>query len=127
MATVHREPNQVKWVGVRPGHNGEQILIDILTAVAVVLYTVPADKLLLIFNYSYSCQPNGANYAFVQLRNALDVVYYTLGASNSAAGASSPVIMANLWVPIEVPAGHDLYFNVVGTSRGGIHGILIDA
>ena len=126
MATVHREPNQVKWIGVRPGHNGEQILINIDTAVTAVIYTVPADKLLFIFNYSYSCASNAAAWAFVQLRNALDVVYYTLGQSASSAGACAPVVSANLWVPIEVPAGYDLYLTTAGTSRGGIHGILID-
>ena len=50
MSDMHfREPNQVKWMGTRPGHNGEQV-IENNTAnnATAIVYTVPAGKTLFL-------------------------------------------------------------------------------
>ena len=127
MATVYREPNQVKWVGVRPGHNGEQILIDIDTAVSVIVYTVPADKLLFLFDWSISTAPNLNIHSRLQIRTAVPVVVANIAGASSYTGDSGTNNAQALWVPIEIKAGYDIYLFATGATRGYIHGILIDA
>ena len=126
MATVHREPNQVKWVGVRPGHNGEQVLNLIDRAVNALLYTVPADKILLIFSWQIGIGTAAAGNARLQLETAVPAVYYELGNCLNGAGLTSANSQQALWVPIEVPATYRIYLTTNIACLGGIHGILID-
>ena len=125
--TVHREPNMVKWIGVRPGHNGEQILIDIDTAVSVIVYTVPADKLLFLFDWSISTVANLNIHSRLQIRTAVPVVVANIAGASSYTGDSGTNNAQALWVPIEIEAGYDIYLVATGVTRGYIHGILIDA
>ena len=127
MATVHREPNQVKWVGVRPGHNGEQVLIDIDFNANQLLYTVAADKLLFIFSWQVTLAANAAGIATLELRTAVPAVYYHLAYLRGALADIGPSVSNSLWVPIEVPATYNNYLTTDQRVKGGVHGILIDA
>ena len=127
LATVHREPNQVKWVGVRPGHNGEQVLIKVDFGVNTLLYTVPADKILLIFSWQIGIGTAAAGNARLQLETAVPAVYYELGNCVNAAGSTSANSQQALWVPIEVPETYRIYLTTNIACVGGIQGILIDA
>ena len=130
MATVHREPNQVKWIGVRPGHNGEQIIKNALANNATVeIYEVPADKLLFIFGYfvSITAVVNVAGY--LEIYTAVPALESTLYVAGARAGYSISVVHSFGNVPIEVAAG---YFIKVRSSAAapvdaGFNGILIDA
>ena len=126
MATEHREPNRVKWIGVRPGHEGEQVLIHIDFAVNTLLYTVAADKLLLLFDWQITLVGNVAAGAYLSLRTAVPATYYHLGYASSTVGAPGQFASNSLNVPIEVPATYNIYLTTTQTVRGGIHGILID-
>ena len=127
MATVRREPNQVKWVGVRPGHNGEQVLIHINTNVNTVLYTVPADKLLLIFSWQLVVAQAAAVSAQLELQTAVPAAYYQLAYNRNTATFFHPQSSQSLTIPIEVPATYRVNLIANGTSLGGVQGILIDA
>ena len=125
MATVHREPNQVKWIGVRPGHNGEQVLINIDFNANQSLYTVGAGKLLLIFSWQVTMAANTAGLASLELRTAVPAVYYCLAYLRGALAHSGPSVSNTLWVPIEVPATYEIYLTTNQQIEGGVHGILI--
>ena len=127
MATVHREPNQVKWVGVRPGHNGEQVFEEFYGNVGAEFYVVPAGKLLFLFDWHLGVSGAAGGSSFLLIRTVLDAHYRYLalcsGHVTSAGGSTSQ----NLWVPIEVEAGFDFYVTTGVTCAAYIHGILIDA
>ena len=127
MATVHREPNQVKWIGVRPGHKGEEIIKNIDLAASAIVYTVPADKLLLLFDWSIGIIQNVNNGSRLQLRTAVPVVYAELFYVTSGINTAGQVASQSLNIPIEIPATYDIYVTCAVVTRGYIHGILIDA
>ena len=129
MATVHREPNQVKWIGVRPGHNGEQILEhNQASNNTVIIYTVPADKLLLIFDYFISL------YGAVNVQGTLalytDVPALWKYLYDGAVRANNDISIAHNYgiIPVELPAGYSIRITstAVAAVTAGIHGILID-
>ena len=129
MATVHREPNQVKWVGVRPGHNGEQInRCNTVDNGTVILYTVPADKLLLI-HYHYASGFAAAN--GILSFSIFDAVPANVGEIWQARfrTAEGWGVAVSHFFPIEIPTGYSLRLisDTVGvTINAGFHGILID-
>ena len=126
MATVHREPNRVKWIGVRPGHNGSEVLINIDVAVNTLLYTVGADKLLLIYDWQLGVIQSGATVAHLQLRTAVPAAYYELASLLTTAGWTTGFASQSLQIPIEVPATYQVYLTTNLAVKGGVHGILID-
>ena len=126
MATVFREPNQVKWIGVRPGHKGEEIIKNIDLAASAIVYTVPADKLLLLFDWSIGIIQNVNNGSRLQLRTAVPVVYAELFYVTSGINTAGQVASQSLNIPIEIPATYDIYVTCTAVTRGYIHGILID-
>ena len=130
MATVHREPNQVKWIGVRPGHNGDQVLEnDTAINVLKTIYTVPADKLLFLFAYDIGVYSGAAATAYFYIYDDTPAIFKSLAVrpvtANTAVSSSQ-----GLWVPIEIPEGYSLRLitSVAGCAiYVSIHGILIDA
>ena len=127
MATVYREPNMVKWVGVRPGHNGEQVLIEIDTAVNATLYTVAADKILFLFDWHFGTLPNLSFACNLAIHNDAAVRQVYLVAIGTNAGDMSSESTQALWVPIELAEDWSLRVITSQTVRGYLHGILIDA
>ena len=127
MATAHRENNMIKWVGVRPGHNGTQVIIDINTLINADLYTVPADSLLMIFGWSWGVSHNLAAESTIEIKTAGAAHYCWLGLSTSQVG--EPGISNNnaLFVPIELPEGYVISIITARQCYGHIHGVLIDA
>ena len=130
MATVHREPNQVKWIGVRPGHNGIEILESCEAAGATVnIYQVPADKLLLLFGWSFNLSATAPGVGDLSIWTAVPARHKYLSRGSAPTNAAC-YDSRDLVVPIEVAAG----FWIRATSgaatigaRAVINGILIDA
>lgn len=130
MATA-REQNQVKWVGVRPAHNGTQINISIsVSAAFVALYTVPADKVLLLNAVSWSIERTGvaAGRAYFMLRDSVPTEVFNFFFVYSTAqepwggGISFPT-------SFECPTGYNFVVNSAIASltiHASIHGFLID-
>ena len=127
MATVHREPNQVKWIGVRPGHNGVEVFEEFYGNATAEFYEVPADSLLLLFDWHLGLTGAAGGDSFLEIRNAADVHFrYIASCSGQAANPGSNTSQA-LWLPIEIPALFDFRVITASTTTAYIHGVLIDA
>ena len=117
MAMLHREPNRVKWVGVRPGHEGTQIVKANHTGPGLaIIHTVTAGKTFFLTGVScYSHAGAAIAIGSVAVRNGADVYQYALiglGAPiNNRVGAA-----ISLWPPIEIPAGWDVYVDCGGAG-----------
>jgi len=125
-AMLYREPNQVKWVGVRPAHNGEQVAKS-GTAVnnTVIIHTVTAGKNLYLVTAQIFTVNSVAAYGNLWVRDGADATWLYLGGLVSAAGQAIPGQTWYSYPPVEVPAGYDicvvstaLAFNVVGSIFG---------
>lgn len=101
-----REPNQVKWVGVRPGHNGTQIKAE---AIAVnntqVLYTVTAGKMLYLCTLNWQVDSNvGGGNTLIYHYNSGSVLQHVF----VSIGQFSAPVLANtisFWPPYEMASG----------------------
>ena len=130
MATVHREPNMVKWIGVRPGHNGEQVWEsgELLALGNTLLYTVAAGKLLLLFDVNLSIQTSAASVeggllVYDAVPAIVDYFLHFRVPPNFSVTDSTA-----FWVPYEIPATYTvrLIASAAGYVYGGFHGVLID-
>ena len=130
MATAHREPNQVKWIGVRPGHNGEQIIeFNTATNATVIIYTVPADKILLLNGFNSNIWSSANGTCYLQWWDAVPALYRNL-ASQQALASSAYSTKNDYMMPLELDAGHSLRIVSPAATliiKSTIWGILIDA
>jgi hypothetical protein len=126
MAMLHRETNRVKWVGVRPAHDGTQVTVDSFTSAgAAILYTVTAGKTLFLCHFTLECSSgavvSGADF---WVRNGADVIQYYLLRQRLAISRET-IISPSFWPPIEIPAGWDIVMGVgvaTTTEYAFIHG-----
>jgi hypothetical protein len=127
---VYNVKNLANIVGVRPGHDGTQIFISNAGGTTGVIYTVPANMVLLLNWYEWIIERvagvgqcsvvifttgYASNVQIVEVRNAAGI---------SLAGSGS------FPIPLEIPAGS--FFYVYGGPLGSwvqfsIHGILFPA
>jgi len=113
-----REPNQVKWVGVRPAHRGTQIKAGAAaTNGATVIYAVPATKsfFLTCFFLSLSAQATGV--ISLLIRDAGGLGWATLARHYIVIATPHVGACHSLVFPIELPA---LYDFVVTSSAAGL-------
>jgi len=121
-----REPNQVKWVGSRPGHNGTQILsYESATNGTGVIYTVPAGYTFFLCGI-YGLLVAGANPGLggVFSYDAVPAIDIRLLMLYAAANEIEHRHMT-YWPPVEIEAGYSLrsYSSAVGLMmRGTING-----
>lgn len=118
MATIHREPNMARWIGVRPGHNGDQVSVSLMTNGAVaIIYTVPAGKTLFLCGMTIGLYMSGAGVgAYVRVRNVADVTVYTLFAQVTNF-AFDVTVAKSYWPPIEIPTGYDIVQAATGAGQ----------
>ena len=121
-----REPNQVKWVGSRPGHNGTQVAEHgIANNAGVIFYTVTVGKTLYLTFYSFSISTSGVtaeSHFSIYTDGAVHYLYLhsvvpPAAWQNLCSGTFNP--------PLEIPAGY--YFRlfasgVAATLQGSIVG-----
>jgi hypothetical protein len=123
-----REPNMMKWVGVRPAHNGEQVIgYGSVANGYAVLYTVPAGGIFYLTFAHLVPVAVAAGFAVIYLMDATSTAYAVVAgmffnAAGVMVGNSSPFTY-----PIEVPEGHIIKarssaagLTVVGTIVGWI-------
>ena len=118
MATLHRETNLIKWVGVRPAHNGTQVAVSLLTNGAVsIIYTVPAGVTLFLCGMIVGLYMSGAGVtAYVRVRNVADVTQYTL--FNQVTNFAFDVTLNHsFWPPLEIPTGYDIVQAATGAGQ----------
>ena len=130
MAILHREPNQVKWIGVRPGHNGEQVIEgDTAVNVLKTIYTVPADKILLLNNYVATIYCAAGGNGSVMIYNAVPALYRTLVLMPATANDNG-FVSVSFPMPIELSEGFSIRALTTAANIDlwvTINGILIDA
>ena len=121
-----REPNQVKWVGARPGHNGTQVLAGVRTAVLnwTILYTVPAGKTLFLTHTFLSSSNAISSTILMAVYDTTPVLWQYLLGNYSQTNTSTPPTIANYWPPIEIPTGYTVQiYQVIDCGlMGTIHG-----
>lgn len=121
-----RENNQVKWIGSRPAHNGEQVAeSNVANNNTVVLYTVGAGKVLYITDWAIGVVGNFSGEGYLCVRDNLAAVQYEFCFARCIAGVLMRGLTSSTFYPIEVPATWDVavYSGVAGlTIRGFIHG-----
>ena len=123
-----REPNMARWVGVRPGHDGQQLVVlgSATNVQTTIVYTVPAGNLLLLCGIVLSAHGAAVNLSDLYVRNSADVLQYYMWehywpSDYGFAWAHS------YYPPIEIPAGWDVVVaNGIAASyvRSSINGIL---
>ena len=108
-AMKFREPNQVKWVGIRPAHNGTQILAKANADNGnTVVYTVPTGKTLYLVHIAVGIYTNVTGDWYVTIRDssAVELIYPHIGVNIANQPAEHAV--ATYWPPIEMSAGYDV-------------------
>jgi len=131
MATAYAEHNQVKWTGTRPGIVGNQIIEYGMGDAAIdYIYTVPANKILLIFHTELYCEYSGGSaQGSFNLYDDTPALWKTIHISFSISAAQVTNVVSDRYIPIELPAGY--HVGLVGTANvdayGHVEGILIDA
>ena len=127
------EDNQVKYVGIRPGYTGLNLTAHgIVIGAALIIYTVPANKTLLIFNSYFSADTDAVatNYTYMSLNDdAPAEVHRIHQLVLTGAGNNGSQSLARL-VPLIATAGYEIAItSLVGGTRtmGGIEGALVDA
>jgi len=113
-----REPNQVRWVGVRPAHRGTQIIKsqqDIGTA-GVILHTVSDDVCFYLTQWSFSWYTAALGNARFLVRNAADVIQYYISYGAVHANYNGRVT-GNFWPPLEISEKWDLWIECTGAGN----------
>lgn len=127
---TYREDNKVKWVGVRPAHNGDQIVgkaINISNETET-MYTVPANKILYLTHYWHFTWASAAGVAQIYIADAVPALYYRLSWMEDD-GAFRFGIAGNYDPPLELGEGYTIKIqtNVAGVeTAGGFVGWLDD-
>ena len=114
MSDMHfRAPNQAKWMGTRPGHNGVQVFLgaEVALVVPTSFYTVPAGQTLyLTFAFLGRANPIAANLS-LSVYDDTPVLWQHIFHTHMLLNDPSPPHIASFWPPIEIPAGYHLYYN----------------
>ena len=130
MPTKWREGNRARWVGIRPGHNGEQVQGSGSKSNGYdTLYTVGAGKVLFVFNWWMTTYATGAGSGYIMVRDTVPAVVAVF-CRHAYTAAGSLSTCSGRFVPWEVPEGYtvEVYSSAaVVSAYGGFDGILIDA
>ena len=122
----HREPNQVKWMGSRPGHNGTQVWAPgQATAAMQVVYTVPADLTLYLTHASLNVNALATGNGSLEVWTAAPGYHSTLLSHFYLTGVEGGSENASYWPPIEIPTGYRFRLYATGaglTIRALLHG-----
>ena len=121
-----REPNQVKWIGSRPGHNGVQVYYDHNTSVIGELLLVPASVTLRRYLTYYDVTLNEAVASWAQLRvyNGLDVLQWSFASIRNGVNAGTGAKVGCFNPPFELPVGWYIvtYLSAIVTFEASILG-----
>ena len=127
MSDMHfREPNQVKWQGSRPAHNGNQVLEYLEDGINnyTELYEVTAGKVLYLTYAGVFTRANTTNLCYLAIFDDTPVLWRIIGGTFVITANSVMNWSANFWPPIEVPSEYTIQkFNSANVlTVGTIHG-----
>lgn len=102
-----REYNRAKWIGVRPGHNGIQIVANGAGVVdeTTVIHTVSASKVLYITSWWLSCFASAAGTANFFINDTDPALFYRICRFEDD-GAFCLALSGNFWPPLEVSSSY---------------------
>lgn len=127
--TYHREPNRANWIGVRPGHDGQQIArYAPANNATVIIYTVPADKILLLCSFTYNAHSTGGNYGTMGVYNAAAALQYLFVNAGMPINGNVIFHSGTFNPPLEIPTGYTIRVVSTGATvwaSGFIHGVII--
>ena len=118
MATEHREPNEVRWVGTRPAHRGTQVAVSAFANFAsTVIYTVPAGQTLFLCGFTAGFYSGAAgSWGILVWEDAVPAIVAHLLYCNSNA-IESWGVCHTFWPPLEIPEGHRLRCEASAAGR----------
>jgi len=119
---IHREPNQVKWVGTRPAHNGVQVSKNVLaTNATTIIYTVSDNKTLFLCTASLGHYGIATGGTYLGVRNDGDVFQYYIHYVMCQLNYPSVPVVVTFWPPLEIPEKWDIIVvsGVAGLSAMG--------
>ena len=123
---LHREDNLLKWVGVRPAHNGEQVIenLKIVTGGWLSVYTVPTGKTFFLTYLNISQGADATLQVIVGIYNDVPVIYRHIGAGYGIVGNTLINYISNFNPPIEIPGDYSIWRwnSVASISSVIIHG-----
>ena len=125
----HIEYNQARFVGVRIGGNGQSVYYSSSVAAGlVVIYTVPADTVLNIYNTWLSgYSGGGAGQVYLGVFDAVPANVYEIGRMVLLNGGdySESQTLARIF-PICVPEGYSIQLSAAAgiSAYGGFEGVL---
>jgi len=112
-----REPNQVLWRGVRPGHNGTQVIaFKDATAGTLPLYTVGVGETLYLCTVGLGITTDVTGFCRVDLRDDGDAFIATLLTLFHFLNIGTIEVHETYWPPMELLAGY--YLEVVSGAAG---------
>jgi len=115
-AMSFREPNEVRWVGVRPAHKGTQILDrGIAINAEVTVYTVPSGKTAYITHIALAIYGNTTGQARVLIKDTGGAIVWSPMEGYSIANTYSFHDNTSYWPPIELPEGY--YITVISNAE----------
>lgn len=131
MPTKYSEHNRANYIGVLPAHDGEQLIINGSTNLtSTTLYTVPANKIVLINSiFAYVHKTNANGYGAIEVFDSADVkTDYLIHLGTQATGGFSD--NRTFPIPYELPAGYWIRISCAQATDiiiATIHAILVDA
>lgn len=121
-----RESNMVRWTGARPGHNGEQVLeYGEAIAATVVVYTVPADKILFLSMFGVGNTGAATGYCSLYIYDAVPAVWRRLSKMHNRNSVNEGLRYCSCNPPIEIPGDYSLriHSSIAGVNAWAvIHG-----
>ena len=99
-----REPNQVRWIGSRPAHNGTQVSEYRATNVAGITNLLPAQatQTQYITYFFISTEANGSNNVLMELRTPVPAIVWVLGVGRGLLAYKGEFASGSFWPPLEV-------------------------
>ena len=119
-----REPNQVKWIGSRPGHNGTQVLASTNADSALAtVYLVPVGKTFYLCYAGINYSAVAAGMAYMDIRDDGGVRIAYLYNEVIIAAGEGKAFASSFWPPIELLAGYTVRL-ASGAAGLTVHGVV---
>jgi hypothetical protein len=119
-----REPNEVRWVGVRPAHRGEQVVKSVQAENSIALiYTVPSGKTLYLKSVTFCTWGSSTGLVYMGVRNASDADQYYFYYCTVCSTTDTLLQSLSFDVPLEIPSNWDI-FCVSNTTGRAVRGFI---
>jgi len=127
----YREKDRTKWVGTRPGHYGEQVLLyNSTNNNTLTIYTVPGGKRFSLVSYFCSVRGVALGRVYCQICNSVGAGKQLLYQAESVAGTIIQPLACSFTYPVEMLPTETVKITSLVANLFiycGIHGWIEDA